>query len=82
LDVSRTLILSFRACAVPKISAELKVSDNRLLRDAMHKDDLEIAQLLRNTICLPDCKDAILNLHGEDAQSCVDLLQDVSVPCP
>ncbi|THV05536.1 hypothetical protein K435DRAFT_558315, partial [Dendrothele bispora CBS 962.96] len=56
---------------------ELKVSDNRLLREALRKDDLEIAQLLRSALAFQECKETMLALQGSDAQSCIDLLQDV-----
>jgi len=64
-----------------KISAELKVSDNRLLREALQKDDNEIAHLLRSVLTFQECKETILALQGQDAQGCIDLLQDVGLCC-
>ncbi|KAF8216543.1 kinase-like domain-containing protein [Mycena galopus ATCC 62051] len=60
-----------------KISSTLGVSNDRRLRDALQKDDADIAKLFKLVASTDAHKKDILRLKGESAQHCVDLIQDV-----
>ncbi|KAI3609866.1 hypothetical protein WG66_007610, partial [Moniliophthora roreri] len=68
-----------------QISAEfkLKPTENQRLRDALRKDEEAIANLLNSAVGPGEneFKEALLSLQGEDAQSCVDLIQDILDKC-
>ncbi|KAL0577295.1 hypothetical protein V5O48_004688 [Marasmius crinis-equi] len=71
--------VSPQVAAGDMISAELKLKpvDNRRLRYALKKDDEHIAEVLRIALESDGGREVILRLQGEDAQVCVDLIQDV-----
>jgi hypothetical protein len=58
----------------------LRVSNDRRLRDALQKDDADIARLLKRVIGTEAHKKEVLRLKGTSAQQCVDLIQDVWAP--
>ncbi|KAL0065198.1 hypothetical protein AAF712_007868 [Marasmius tenuissimus] len=62
-----------------QISAEFKLNpvENKWLRDALSRDDETIAEVLRTAMESDGSRELILGLHGEEAQNCVDLIQDV-----
>ncbi|KAJ6591584.1 kinase-like domain-containing protein [Mycena vulgaris] len=60
-----------------KISSVLGISNDRRLRDALHKDDVDVARLFKLVVNSEVHKKAILRLKGGSAQNCVDLIQDV-----
>ncbi|KAJ6581547.1 kinase-like domain-containing protein [Mycena capillaripes] len=60
-----------------KISEVLGVSNERRLRDALQKDEAEIARLFKLVASTDIHKKAILRLKGGSAQHCVDLIQNV-----
>ncbi|KAJ8079540.1 hypothetical protein PM082_011127 [Marasmius tenuissimus] len=62
-----------------QISAEFKLNpvENKRLRDALSRDDETIAEVLRTAMESDGSRELILGLHGEEAQNCVDLIQDV-----
>jgi hypothetical protein len=60
-----------------QISSGLGISNDRELRDALHKDDVDIARLLKSILISDGSKKAVLRLKDESAQNCVDLIQDV-----
>ncbi|KAJ7115954.1 kinase-like domain-containing protein [Mycena epipterygia] len=60
-----------------KISSVLGISNDRRLRDALHKDDIDIARLFKLVASSEQYKKAVLRLKGGSAQNCVDLIQDV-----
>ncbi|EEB90030.1 hypothetical protein MPER_11817, partial [Moniliophthora perniciosa FA553] len=68
-----------------QISAEFKLdpTENRRLRDALRKDEEAIANLLNSAVrsSQTEFKEALLSLQGEDAQSCVDFIQDILDKC-
>lgn len=55
----------------------LLAKDSRLL-ECLESDSADIANLLREIVESGDQKDVIMNLQGEDAQSFLNLTQDVS----
>ncbi|KAJ6518846.1 kinase-like domain-containing protein [Mycena sanguinolenta] len=60
-----------------KVTSTLGVSNDRRLRDALQKDDAAIARLFKFTASTDTHKKVVLQLKGESAQNCVDLIQDV-----
>ncbi|EEB96277.1 hypothetical protein MPER_04611, partial [Moniliophthora perniciosa FA553] len=62
---------------------ELNPSEGQQLRDALRRDEEAVANLINVAIGSErnDFKEALLRLEGEDAQSCVDLIQDVLDKC-
>ncbi|KAJ7765418.1 kinase-like domain-containing protein [Mycena maculata] len=60
-----------------KISSVLGVSNDRRLREALQKDDADIARLFKSVVSSDVHKKAVLRLKGGSAQNCVDLIQDV-----
>ncbi|KAJ7623223.1 kinase-like domain-containing protein [Roridomyces roridus] len=60
-----------------KISTILGVANELRLRDALKKDDRDIAELFKSVMTCDDHKQGVLRLKGESAQNCVDLIQDV-----
>ncbi|KAF5387289.1 hypothetical protein D9757_005805 [Collybiopsis confluens] len=52
-------------------------SDHQLLREALKKDEIEIISILRNAVHSDEYKQVLVGLQGEDAQSCVDLIQEM-----
>jgi hypothetical protein len=63
-----------------KISSAFGVSNDRRLRDALQKDDADIARLFKHVVSTDAHKKDVLRLKGGSAQHCVDLIQDVRVP--
>ncbi|KAF7356563.1 hypothetical protein MVEN_00990000 [Mycena venus] len=60
-----------------KISSVLGVANDRRLRDALQKDDADVARLFKLVVSTDTHKKAVLRLKGGSAQQCVDLIQDV-----
>ncbi|KAJ7091357.1 kinase-like domain-containing protein [Mycena belliarum] len=60
-----------------KISAILGISNDQRLRDELHKDDKDLAQLLVLVASSDVYKKAVLRLKGGSAQNCIDLIQDI-----
>ncbi|KAJ7504391.1 kinase-like domain-containing protein [Mycena galericulata] len=60
-----------------KISSALGVSNDRRLREALQKDDVDIARLFKLVVSSDVHKKAVLHLKGGSAQNCVDLIQDI-----
>ncbi|KAJ7833478.1 kinase-like domain-containing protein [Mycena leptocephala] len=60
-----------------KISSVLGVSNDRRLRDALQKDDADIARLFKLVVRTDANKKAVLRLKGTSAQQCVDLIQNI-----
>ncbi|KAF7370567.1 hypothetical protein MSAN_00689100 [Mycena sanguinolenta] len=60
-----------------KVTSTLGVSNDRRLRDALQKDDTDIARLFKLAASTDAHKKTVLQLKGESAQNCVDLIQDV-----
>ncbi|KAJ7890486.1 hypothetical protein B0H14DRAFT_2241797, partial [Mycena olivaceomarginata] len=52
-------------------------SNDRRLRDALQKDDADIARLFKHVVSTDSHKKGVLRLKGGSAQHCVDLIQDV-----
>jgi hypothetical protein len=63
-----------------QISSVLGVSNDRRLRDALQKDDADIARLFKLVVRTDANKKAVLRLKGTSAQQCVDLIQNVWSP--
>ncbi|KAI3609801.1 kinase-like protein [Moniliophthora roreri] len=87
LDVTSSLIESrgYRLCLLQQMSTEFELDplENRRLRDALRKDEEAIADLL-NFAFEPDgdeFKEMLLDLQGENAQSCADLVQNIVDKC-
>ncbi|KAJ7180706.1 hypothetical protein C8R46DRAFT_1070338 [Mycena filopes] len=59
------------------ISSVLGISNDRRLRDALQKDEADIARLFKLVVSSDIHKKAVLRLKGGSAQNCVDLIQDV-----
>ncbi|KAJ7185720.1 hypothetical protein C8R46DRAFT_857801, partial [Mycena filopes] len=55
----------------------LGISNDQRLRDALQKDEADIARLFKLIVSSDIHKKAILRLKGRSAQNCVDLIQDV-----
>ncbi|KAJ7066561.1 kinase-like domain-containing protein [Mycena amicta] len=60
-----------------KISSIFNLSNDRRLRAALEKDEGDLGRLLQRIINTEHDKKKLLELKGESAQCCVDLIQDV-----
>ena len=60
-----------------KISSELGISNDSRLREALRKDDAEIANLFKVILNSEADKKAVCSLQGHNAQEFLDLIQDV-----
>ncbi|KAJ7577104.1 kinase-like domain-containing protein [Mycena floridula] len=60
-----------------EVSAEVAVSDDRRLREALEQDDMMLAKLLCLVVNSDADKKTVLALQGADAQHLIDLIQEV-----
>ncbi|KAE9399550.1 kinase-like protein [Gymnopus androsaceus JB14] len=60
-----------------QFAAAFHGSDYQAVREALKKDDVEIAKLLRIVVYSNKHKQVLVGLQGKDAQNCVDLMQEV-----
>ena len=60
-----------------KISSELNLQDDAGLRQALRRDEAEIADLLKYLLSSDAGKATVSSLKGDEAQSFMDLLQFV-----
>ncbi|KIK61707.1 hypothetical protein GYMLUDRAFT_165708 [Collybiopsis luxurians FD-317 M1] len=79
LDTISSLVESrqFRIRLLQFSAAFHSSSDYQSLREALKKDEIGIENALRLIVHSDEYKQVVTGLRGEDAQSCVDLIQDV-----
>ena len=63
--------------SLQKLSRDLKHIDHPNVRDALHKDDLQIASLLHTALTSMEYRKSIFSLTGDNAQCFLDVIQYV-----